>query len=472
MTPGPAAPGAAPPAAPSSLRVEARRLLQLGVPVAAAQLATMLMGVVDTLMLGRFDVDALAAASLANVWVFGTLSFGMGVLFGLDPLVSQAHGARDGRAAAIALQRGVVAAGLLGLPLAALWLVVEPVLLATGQAPELAALARTYTVVQIPSIPFFLAYMALRQYLQARELVRPALWVILLANLANAALNAVLIFGLLGAPRLGILGAGIATAATRVLTFVGLVLWVRAFRLHEGAWVPWSREAFSPRGVAHLFAVGVPVAVQMSLEIWAFLATSLVAGHLGAGALAAHTVVMNASAVTFMVPLGVAQGAAVRVGNLLGAGRAAAAQRSAWVAMALGAGVMALAGAALVVLRHGIPRLWTADAEVVALAAAVLPVVAAFQVFDGAQVVACGVLRGMGRTRPAAVVNLVGYWVLALPVGGVLALRGGLGLAGIWGGMLLGLALVAVSLVVWIARRGPAHLAGGAEASFAADAPA
>lgn len=442
------------PVRPPPGRAEARRLLRLAGPVAVAQLATMAMGVVDTLMLGRFDVDALAAASIANVWVFGTLNFATGILFALDPLVSQAHGAGDGRRAALALQRGLVTAGLLSLPLGGLWALCEPVLLATGQVPELAALARPYALVQIPSIPFFLAFVALRQYLQAREHVRPALWVLLGANVANAALNAVLIFGLLGAPRLGIVGAGIATSATRALTCVGLLLWVRGFRLHEGAWLPWSREALSRAGLWRLFAIGLPVAFQMCLEIWAFLATSLVAGHLGAVALAAHTVVLQASAMTFMVALGIAQGAAVRVGNLLGAGRADDAQHAAWVAIALGAVVMLGAGIALVGLRHGIPRLWTADPGVVAQAAAVLPVVAAFQVFDGAQAVACGVLRGMGRTRPAAVANAVGYWILALPVGGWLALRGGFGLAGIWAGMLLGLALVAASLVGWIAWRG------------------
>jgi MATE family multidrug resistance protein len=444
--------------APAGIRLEAGRLLRLAVPVAAAQLATMLMGVVDTLMLGRFHVEALAAASIANVWIFGTLNFAVGILMGLDPLVSQAHGAGDGRRAARALQRGLVMAGLLTPPLAGLWWVCEPVLLATGQLPGLAAQAHTYTLVQIPSIPFFLAYMALRQYLQGRELVRPALWVILVANLANAALNAVLIFGLLGAPRLGILGAGIATASTRVLTCVGLVLWVRAFRLHEGAWTPWSRAALAPAGLLGLLALGVPVAIQMCLEIWAFLATTLIAGHLGAAALAAQTVVMNVVALTFMVPLGISQGAAVRVGNLLGAGRRQAAQRAAWVATALGGGVMAVAGGGLVALRHGIPRLWTEDLAVVGLAAAVLPVVAAFQVFDGVQAVACGVLRGMGRPRPAAVANLVGYWGLALPVGGWLALRSGLGLVGIWTGMLLGLTVVAASLVAWIARHGPARI--------------
>jgi MATE family multidrug resistance protein len=157
-----------------------------------------------------------------------------------------------------------------------------------------------------------------------------------------------------------------------------------------------------------------------------------------------------------MMPLGIAQGAATRVGNLLGARDAVAAQRAAWVSFALGAGVMTLSALAFVALREWLPRLYTADATVVAACAAILPIAAAFQIFDGTQVVGCGVLRGMGRVRPAAAINLIGYWLLGLPLGGWLALRGGLGLAGLWWGLALGLALVALSLVAFVALRGPA----------------
>ena len=131
------------------------------------------------------------------------------------------------------------------------------------------------------------------------------------------------------------------------------------------------------------------------------------------------------------------------------------ARRAAWVALALGAGVMTLSALAFLVFRHVLPRVYTPDAGVIAAAATILPIAAAFQIFDGTQVVGCGVLRGMGRTRPAAVFNLVGYWMLALPLGGWLALATPAGLPGLWWGLCFGLAVVAASLVVWIARRGP-----------------
>jgi MATE family multidrug resistance protein len=191
----------------------------------------------------------------------------------------------------------------------------------------------------------------------------------------------------------------------------------------------------------------------MGLEMWAFSGSNLIAGWLGAPQLAAHTIVLNLASITFMVPLGISQGAAVRVGNLLGAGRPSQARMASWVAIAMGAAVMTVSATAFVVLREVLPAAYTKDATVLALAASILPVAAAFQVFDGTQAVACGVLRGMGKPRPAAVFNLIGYWVLALPIGTWLALRTDAGLAGLWWGLAGGLCLVAVGLVIWIRAR-------------------
>jgi len=230
------------------------------------------------------------------------------------------------------------------------------------------------------------------------------------------------------------------------------------FDLHAGAWVPWSRAALSAAELRKILALGIPVGVQTSLEVWAFSGAALLAGRLGATALAAHSIVLNMAALSFMMPLGVSLAAATRVGNLLGARRPDDAQRAAWVAIGLGAGVMAVSALVFVAFRHWLPRLYTPDAEVIALSATILPIAAAFQLFDGAQVAGCGVLRGMGRTRPAALFNLISYWLLGLPLGAWLGLRAGLGLAGIWWGLCLGLAVVATLLVFFIRWRGPGRI--------------
>ncbi len=442
----------------SPLRAEFRKIRELALPVVTAQVGTMLMGVVDTIMVGHVSVATLAAASLANVWIFATLFFATGVILGMDPLITHAHGAGHGERTGLAFQRGLVMALLLSLPVGLLWLGTRDFLALTGQEPDLCQAAHGYTRVQIPSVPFFLLFGVLRQYLQGREIMRPAMWAVVVANVFNVFLNWVLIFGHLGFPALGLLGAGIATALTRFLMFALLLAMVLGLDLTRGAWTPWNRAAFDPRGLRQIAGLGIPVAVQMSLEMWAFSGSTLIAGRIGAEALAAHTITLNLAALAFMMPLGVSQGATTRVGNLLGARRPEQAQRAAWVAMALGAGVMALAAGVFVALRAWLPRMYTEDAGVVLLSASILPIAAAFAIFDGTQVVACGILRGMGDTRPAVWFNLVAYWVLGLPLGAWLALRAELGLAGIWWGLAFGLAVVAGLLVARIHRRGPASV--------------
>jgi MATE family multidrug resistance protein len=438
----------------SSLRTEARRLASLAVPVALAQLAIMGMGFVDLVVVGRVSVEAFAAVAIANPWQYGTLLFANGILMGLDPLVSQAHGAREGERAALALQQGIVLALLMSPFVILAWTWTEEVLVLLGQDPALAHQAERFLLVQIPSVPFFLVYAALRQYLQGREIVRPVLWVVLLGNVVNALANWVLVFGHWGAPALGLVGSGLATSLTRIAMF-GAGLWlVLAFRLHEGAWLPWSRRAFEGAGLRALVAIGFPIAIQMSLEMWAFAGSNFIAGALGAESVAAHSLVMNLASITFMVPLGIAQGTAVRVGNLIGAGDLARAQRAAWLGIAMGALFMTLSAVGFVAGRELLPRLYTPEAVVIAAAAAILPIAGAFQVFDGTQSVASGVLRAMGRPGPAAAFNLVGYWLIALPIGGWLALRTDAGLPGLWWGLCAGLVVVAIGLVLLIWRRG------------------
>lgn len=440
-----------------SARSETRRLLVLATPVVITQVSSMFMGVVDTVMVGHVGVKALGASALGHVWLFGTIVLAMGVLQGIDPIVSQGHGARHVHRVATALQQGWVLAAVMSLPTAAAWLATKPALGLLGQEPELAEMARRYVWVQIPSIPFFLWYFVLRQYLTGRTIMRPAMWVALAANLVNVGLNWVFIFGHLGAPAMGLTGAGIASGITRgfmFLALLALVLWARHL---EGGWIPWSRNAYSLAGMREILHFGLPVGVQMGLEIWAFEIAMLLSGRLGTHALDANVIALNLASIAFMVPLGISMAATTRVGNLIGAGRPRLAQTAAWVSLGMGATVMAVSGVVLVTCRSLLPRLYTEDTTVLALAASVLPIAAAFQIFDGTQVVGSGVLRGMGRTRPAAAMNLIGYYGLALPLAWCMAFVLGWGLRGLWWGLCLGLASVAVMLTVWIAKRGPAR---------------
>ena len=443
-----------------ALRDEARTLVRLSLPVVAAQLGTMTMGMVDTAMVGHVSVDALAAASIGNAFVFSTLLSSNGLLMGMDPIVSHAHGRGDGRTSGLTLQRGALLALALTLVLSLVWSQAGRLFAELGQEPGLVEAAARYVRVQIPSIVFFVGFTALRQQLQGREIMRPAMWATVVANASNVVLNWVLIFGHWGFPALGLEGAGIATGINRAVMFALLAWLVWAADLLEGAWVPWSREAFELRGMLRIVQLGWPVALQIALEVMAFSGSTVVAGWIGATAIAAHQVTLNFAALSFMMPFGISQAAAARVGNLLGARQPERAQRAAWLSLAMGAFVMGVSAVAFVRFRGLLPRALTDEADVIALSALVFPIAAAFQIFDGVQVVGCGILRGMGRTRPVAWLNLVAYWALGLPLGAWWALRAGWGLPGIWWGLCLGLAVVASALVLWIRVRGPASLAG------------
>lgn len=437
------------------IRREVRVLTRLALPVVGAQLASMMLWFVDLLMIGPLGVEPLAAASLGRTWLWSVLILAMGLIFGIDPIASQAHGARDRRVLGLALQWGLVTALLAAVPSAMLWALTGRVMAISGQEPELAQLAQDYSVVQIPGLPFFLVFLALRQWLQGRGIMRPALWVSLIANVVNVIANWALIYGHLGFSPLGLRGAGISTALTQVFMCTALALVVRRYGLLRGGWLGWDRRALSGSDLWRVFCLGGPVAVQLGLEFWAFALSTFMAGMLGAAELASHTIVINLASITFMVPLGISAAAVTRVGNLIGAGSPVRSRRAAGVAFALGAATMCCSALVFILLREVLPRLYTEDAGVLALSAAILPIAAAFQIFDGLQVVGGGVLRGMGSTRPAAVFNFLAYYVLALPLAGWWAIHSGGGLKALWWSQCLGLGVSAALIVVWVKVRGP-----------------
>lgn len=453
-------------AASGGWRRDVARLVQLAWPIVLTQLALMLMGTVDYMMVGRAGVLEVGAVMLGNVWKMGTVMVGMGVIFGITPLVSQAHGAGDGVRAALALQRGVVLALVFTVPTALAWMGAEPVLLAFGQSEETAARAALYLQAQLPSLPFFLVWMAQREYLQGRGIVLPTFFIAILVNGLNGFLNWVLIFGNLGAPELGAVGAGWATCVMQVLLPVLTWLWIRVARLTEGAWTPWGRAAIDPAGLREVLRLGVPVGLALLFEMWAFQTMTLWAGQLGDEPLAAHSFVLNMASLSFMVPLGIAIASTTRVGNLIGAGDPPAAQRAAWVAFALAGLTMGGFGLLYALAPRALVRLYTDELVVVAQAAAIMPIVAAFQVFDGLQVVGGGILRGMGRTKPPMVIHFLGFYGLGLPLSWWLTFRLDHGLAGLWWGIALGLMVVSLAFVVWIGVAGPKH----ARALVSADA--
>lgn len=436
----------------SATAAELRTLFGLSAPIAAAQVGMMTMGVIDTMMVARIGAPELAAVAIASTWAWSSGSLAQGIIHGMDPLVSQAHGAGDHEGVALALQRGLVIASSISIPLAMLWLATADVLTLLGQDPEVAELAGAYMLARLPSALGFNLFVAARQYLSGRTLTRPAMWVMFVCNALNVLLNWLLIFGHWGFPALGLIGAGIATGLTNVLLPLMLWIWILRFRLHEGAWRPWDRRSFDLSGLTRHAVLGLPVGVQMALEANAFTVAMIFVGWMGVFELGAHQIVINMASFTFMVPLGVSIGASARAGNLIGSRDARQLRVACRTGFLMGGGVMAIAAVSFIVFREALPRLYGADPAVVALAATLLPIAGAFQIADGVQVVGAGLMRGMGRPQAGAVVNLIGFYAVGLPLAYLLAFPLGLGIAGIWWGLAAGLGGVAAMLVIWVGR--------------------
>jgi MATE family multidrug resistance protein len=440
-----------PPVASLPTRAEFRALLSLAVPVVAVQLGLMLMGVVDTVMVGRLSAQALAAVALGNLYFFGVIVIGMGTLMALDPIVAQAVGARDDPAIARGLQRGILLATAITLPASAGMAAIRPLLRLSGQPPAIVDPASQYGWLIIPGILPFYLFLVLRQTLQAMGRIAPIVWVTLGANLLNALLDWILIFGKLGSPPLGVAGSALATTASR---------WVLAALLLAAGWRelgprlrPWRRESWRLEPLLRMLGLGVPIGLQMFFEYGVFGLIGALMGRIGALALAAHHVALNLAAIVFMVPQGVGAAAAVLVGQAIGAGDIPRARRAALGAILLGAGFMAGSGTLFISLPEWLARLYTPDDSVVALAGTLIVLAASFAIFDGLQAVAIGILRGIGDTRVPVGLSLLGYWLIGLPVSLVLGFRLGFGPAGLWGGLVVGLLATAAVLLIRVRSR-------------------
>jgi MATE family multidrug resistance protein len=435
------------------LKLELRPLLALAGPVVAAEVGWMTMGLVDTMMVGRVSAEAIGAVGVGGAVAFTVGIFGMGLLLGLDYTVANAIGAQRMDDARRWLVQGLWLALLVALPGTALVWWAMPLLAWAGVRPEVLPQAVLYGRAVGWSLLPLLLMTALRRYLQAVELVRPIMLIVVTANIVNIAANWVFVFGHLGFPALGAEGAGWATCASRLYMAVCLVVCVVQHDRRTGGLLRHVPHAPDWARLRQLTALGVPAAGQLALECGVFAAATTLAAQLEPAALAAHQIALNVAALSFMVPLGVSSAAAVRVGQAVGRRDPDGTTRAGWTALALGGAFMLAAGCVFVAFPEIVLRTFTTDVGVLATGATLLRVAALFQLFDGLQVVGTGVLRGVGDTRTPMIANLVGHWVLGLPVGSALCFFWGWGVVGLWVGLSLGLIAVALVLVQAWSRR-------------------
>jgi MATE family multidrug resistance protein len=429
---------------------EARELLKLAAPLVLTQLSQMAIMTTDVVMLGRLGKTALASAALGNTVFFFTWLVGCGPVAAVAPMIAHILGANPKDRAGVrnAVRMGFWSVLILSVPLVTLLLFTRPILLLLGQQPELAAGAGRFTTMICWGLPFSLGYQVLRNFSTALSRPKASMWVMAISIFFNAAGDYALIFGHFGLPRLELVGSGIASACSYAFAFFAMVCVVHLipelakFRVLRR----FHRPHFSK--LVEVFRLGMPIGVTMLFEAMLFNAATLIMGTFGTASVAAHQIALNVPSITFMVPLGVGMAATVRVGLAAGAGDGEAVRRAGYGALIMGAGFMTLTAVLLWLFPAQIASLYFADdahnADVIALAVVFLRVAAAFQIFDGLQVVGAMSLRGLKDAHLPMWIAGLSYWLGGFPVCLWLAFGRHLQGFGIWVGLATGLFVAAV----------------------------
>jgi len=429
----------------SSFRAELKSLLRLAGPLAAAQAGTQIMSLVDLAVVGRLGARELGAAGLGNAIFFTISILGIGLNLGVDPMISQAFGAGDAVRARHVMWQGIWLAlgvtAVLTIPL-----LFAPMLLPLFDVAEsVRPMASQFLLVRTAGLAPMLLFLVVRAYLQSQHITRPMVIAMLAGNVVNFVLDLVLVFGWGPFPRMGVAGAALSTDLGSVLQLVIIVWAVKSIHLpphdagvlHHPKW-PEIRQAIR---------IGLPIGIQMSAEIGVFVLVGLLAGHLGETDLAAHQLVLAFASFTFTIAVGVASAGAVRVGLAVGARDQPRTRTAGFAAIAGGIAIMLVGAAIFALFPRGVARLLTDQESVIAAAVPVLLIAAVFQLSDGLQAIGAGILRGAGDTTFPLASNLVGHWLVGLPIALYLGFHRNMGIVGLWWGLCAGLTAVAILLL-------------------------
>eukprot|EP01037_Dinobryon_pediforme_P005514 gene5514-5568_t len=438
----------------ADIKKELSIMLRLARPLVAGQVLLFGSNVVDTLLAGHLSAEVLGSVAVAgSIWSIPLMIL-QGLMFTVPAKVSQLIGANRRPEVGVVFRQALYLAFFVGVVLAgALWVLAEPIAVALQLQPELRSGVIAFLHALAPGIPALGLFMACRGFSDGLSRTGPAMWFGLLSIVLLLPLGYTLMYGALGIEGRGAGGSGLATA---------IVLWVEALvfmaylsraRAYRG--IGWERGAMGPDfgEIGGLLRLGVPMAASVVLETSLFSAASFSIAQFGAAAVAAHQIALNVAALSFMVPLGLAGAITVRVGDAAGAGDGARARRAGFLGVALVVATQSVSCLVMLLLPHTIAGLYSIDPQVQAGTVALLMFAAMFQLSDGIQVAANGALRGLHDTRVPALITLVAYWGIGMPVGVLLAFQAGLAARGMWLGLVAGLTVAAVLLTWRFARR-------------------
>jgi multidrug resistance protein, MATE family len=430
-----------------SMLHECRQTLKLAFPLVIGQLSQMLLGVADTVMIGKLGVTELAVLTFTNSLFYVPFVFGIGVLTAISVFTSNARGAGDAAAGRASCRLGFYISTVLGLLLFGVMWMISLNLDMFGQPQEVVVRSGLFTQIIMASLVPALMSMALKNHADALDRPWPPFWIFLGGVVLNVFLNWVMIYGKLGCPAWGLEGAAIATLISRIAILVGMFVWLyQAKGLRE--WLPYHWFRMPEKAETRKFlGVGIPASLQMICEVSAFSVAGLLMGRFGATAMAAHQVALMCAATAFMVPLGLSMALSVRIGSASGAGEVGRLRKIVVSGWWLGAGWAMIGAIIFFFFGEWLASLYIDKLPVIKLAAAIMIVVGVFQLFDSLQIGSVAMLRGLHDARMPAVMGFVAYWVIGIPIGYYLSIHQSYGAVGVWCGLASGLFVACILLV-------------------------
>ena len=431
-----------------SFKKHIKETVKLAVPVSIGQLGHTMMGFVDSLMVGKLGAAPLAAAALVNGLFFLILVIGIGMTMAITPLVAIAKGSKNNGECGVVLRQGLLINLITAIILLFVIFFGSELIVYLNQPKDVEVLAVSYLkILGISVIPFML-FQIYRQFLEGLSDVKPPMYLAISANIVNAFLNWVLIFGNLGFNAYGLDGAGYATTITRSLMALALMFYVINSEKYKEYDPSLKFKSFNIKMIKRLVGIGLPSGFQYFLEVAAFAFGAIMVGWMGTIQLAAHQIAINLASATYMVILGISAAGTIRVGNSVGERDIYNTRAAGFSVIALAAFVELIFGIMFITLKNYLPLIYISDVEVVELASSLLIVAAVFQIFDGIQAVAFGALRGLTDVKVPLIVVFGSYWLFAIPVGYLLGFNFELGAVGVWIGYAVGLFSVAVLLTI------------------------
>lgn len=419
----------------------------LAYPVVISQLGHIMVGVVDTAMVGQIGTIEQAAVALSNSLYTLVLVFGLGVSYGITPLVAAADSSKNHSENAALLKHSVIINTLLGILLFLLLIAISPILNLFDQKQEVVDLAIPFlNVMMLGMIPLCI-FSGFKQFTEGLSFTRIAMLITIGSNLLNILLNYLMIFGYWGFPEMGLMGSCWASFISRVAMAIAMFYYVYYNRHFKIYWQGFQMRTISKALVKKILAIGIPSGLQWVFEVGAFAFAVVMIGWISPDAQAAHQIALSIAASTYMMASGLSAAASVRVGNQLGLKSREGVRTAGFSAFVMVLVFMGLMAVLFIVFQHFLPTLFSKESNVISIAASLIVIAAFFQLSDGVQVLGLGALRGIKDVKIPTIITLIAYWAIGLPMSYVFGFQLNLGVEGIWYGLSLGLTVAAVFLL-------------------------